>query len=44
MHSIRSGWETVQRSADRGWVQNQQHARSVGEMRTRDFRGGLRGR
>lgn len=32
-----SGWETVQRSADRSWVQNQQQARSVGEMRTRDF-------
>ncbi|HYV10572.1 MAG TPA: hypothetical protein VE980_06755 [Pyrinomonadaceae bacterium] len=43
-----SGWETVQRSADRSWVQNQQHARSVGEMRTRDFSsmrgGGLRRR
>ena len=32
-----SGWETVQRSADRSWVQNQQNARSIGEMRTRDF-------
>ena len=41
-----SGWETVQRSADRSWVQNQQRARSMGEMRTRDFRsgGGLRRR
>lgn len=44
-----SGWETVQRSADRSWVQNQQRARGVGEMRTRDFSstrgngGGLRG-
>lgn len=32
-----SGWETVQRSADRSWVQNQQRARGLGEMRTRDF-------
>ena len=41
-----SGWETVQRSADRSWVQNQQRARGIGEMRTRDFRngGGLRRR
>jgi hypothetical protein len=41
-----SGWEAVQRSADRSWVQNQQNARSIGEMRTRDFRngGGLRRR
>ena len=41
-----SGWETVQRSADRSWVQNQQRARGLGEMRTRDFRngGGLRRR
>lgn len=41
-----SGWEPVQRSADRSWVQNQQQARGVGEMRTRDFssmRGSLRG-
>jgi len=30
-----SGWETVQRSADRSWVQNQQNARGLGEMRTR---------
>jgi hypothetical protein len=40
-----SGWETVQRSADRSWVQNQQTARGLGEMRTRDFssmRGNLR--
>lgn len=32
-----SGWEAVQRSADRSWVQNQQHARGIGELRTRDF-------
>ncbi len=32
-----SGWETVQRSADRSWVQNQERARGLGEMRTRDF-------
>ena len=32
-----NGWETVQRSADRSWVQNQQAARGLGEMRTRDF-------
>jgi hypothetical protein len=32
-----SGWETVQRSADRSWVQNQQQARGLGELRTRDF-------
>jgi hypothetical protein len=41
-----SGWETVQRSADRTWVQNQQQARGLGEMRTRDFssmRGNLSG-
>lgn len=40
-----SGWETVQRSADRSWVQNQQNARGLGELRTRDFssmRGNLR--
>ena len=30
-----SGWETVQRSADRRWVQNQQNARGLGELRTR---------
>jgi hypothetical protein len=30
-----SGWESVQRSADRSWVQNQQNARGLGEMRTR---------
>jgi hypothetical protein len=30
-----SGWESVQRSADRSWVQNQQSARGLGEMRTR---------
>ena len=33
-----SGWETVQRSADRTWVQNQQRARGLGEARTRNFR------
>ena len=44
-----SGWESVQRSADRSWVRNQQAARGLGEMRTRDFSsmrasgGGLRG-
>jgi len=41
-----NGWETVQRSSDRSWVQNQQQARGVGEMRTRDFssmRGNLSG-
>jgi len=32
-----SGWESVQRSADRSWVQNQQQARGLGEMRRRDF-------
>jgi hypothetical protein len=42
-----TGWETVQRSTDRSWVQNQQQARGLGEMRTRDFssrRGNLRRR
>ena len=41
-----TGWESVQRSADRSWIQNQQQARGVGEMRTRDFssmRGNVRG-
>jgi hypothetical protein len=33
-----SGWQSVQRSADRSWVQNQQNARGLGEMRTRGFR------
>ena len=40
-----AGWESVQRSVDRSWVQNQQNARGLGEMRTRDFssmRGNLR--
>ena len=32
-----AGWETVQRPADRTWVQNQQQARGVGEARTRNF-------
>jgi len=36
-----SGWEQVQRSADRSWVQNQQNARGLGEIRSR---GGLRRR
>ena len=35
-----SGWESVQRSADRSWVQNQQNARGLGEMRTRRNGGG----
>jgi hypothetical protein len=30
-----TGWQSVQRPADRSWVQNQQHARGLGEMRTR---------
>ncbi len=41
-----SGWESVQRPADRNWVQSQQRARGFGEMRTRDFssmRGNLGG-
>ncbi|HJY28799.1 MAG TPA: hypothetical protein VJ306_12280 [Pyrinomonadaceae bacterium] len=33
-----NGWESVQRSADRTWVQNQQRARGLGEARTRNFR------
>lgn len=33
-----NGWESVQRSADRTWVQNQQGARGLGEARTRNFR------
>src|ERR1043165_9001272 len=32
-----AGWETVQRPADRTWVQNQQQAPGVGEARTRNF-------
>jgi hypothetical protein len=32
-----SGWETVQRSQDRSWVQNQHQARSVGQERTQNF-------
>jgi hypothetical protein len=36
-----SGWESVQRSADRSWIQNQQNARGLGELRSR---GGLRRR
>lgn len=32
-----SGWQSVERSSDRNWVQNQQQARSLGERRTRDF-------
>ena len=37
-----SGWESVKRSADRSWVQNQQNARGLGELRTRG--GGFRRR
>ena len=32
-----SGWETVQRSQDRTWVQNQHQARSLGQERTQNF-------
>lgn len=32
-----NGWETVQRSQDRSWVQNQHQARSVGQERTQNF-------
>jgi len=39
-----SGWQTVQRSADRSWVQNQQNARGLGELRTRGNFGGLKRR
>jgi len=45
-----NGWETVQRSQDRSWVQNQQQARSLGQQRTQNFSslrangGGLRRR
>lgn len=38
-----AGWETVQRSADRSWVRNQQQARGIGELRARSG-GGLRRR
>jgi len=33
-----NGWQTVQRSSDRSWVQNQQQARGLGEMRARGLR------
>jgi hypothetical protein len=32
-----NGWETVQRSQDRSWVQNQHQARSLGQQRTDSF-------
>jgi hypothetical protein len=32
-----NGWETVQRSQDRSWVQNQHQARSLGQERTQNF-------
>jgi hypothetical protein len=32
-----SGWESVQRSQDRSWVQNQHQARSLGQQRTQNF-------
>lgn len=32
-----NGWETVQRPQDRGWVQNQHQARSLGEQRTQNL-------
>jgi hypothetical protein len=32
-----NGWQTVQRSQDRSWVQNQQQARSLGQQRTQNF-------
>ena len=32
-----NGWETVQRSQDRSWVQNQHDARSLGQQRTQNF-------
>lgn len=32
-----SGWQTVQRSQDRSWVQNQQQARNLGQQRTQTF-------
>lgn len=44
-----NGWETVQRSQDRSWVQNQHQARSLGQERTQNFSsmrsngGGIRG-
>lgn len=37
-----SGWQTVQRSQDRSWVQNQSQARSLGQQRTQNF-GSMRG-
>jgi hypothetical protein len=41
-----SGWQNVQRSQDRTWVQNQNQARSLGQQRTQNFssmRGNLGG-
>jgi hypothetical protein len=41
-----SGWQNVQRSQDRSWVQNQNQARSLGQQRTQNFsstRGNLGG-
>jgi hypothetical protein len=32
-----NGWESVQRSQDRSWVQNQHQARSLGEQRSANF-------
>jgi hypothetical protein len=32
-----NGWETVQRSQDRSWVQSQHQARSLGQERTQNF-------
>ena len=32
-----NGWETVQRSQDRSWVQNQHDARNLGQQRTQNF-------
>ena len=32
-----NGWETVQRSQDRSWVQNQHQARSLGQQRTQNL-------
>lgn len=32
-----NGWESVQRSQDRSWVQNQHQARSLGQQRTQNF-------
>lgn len=32
-----SGWQSVQRSQDRSWVQDQHQARSLGQQRTQNF-------